>query len=143
MKKLAAIIIILVFSTPVFSQLVWPEHNVSLENNQSFVKLPTSQFFDTVNTIYNESSYIQFESFDVWITKSDLKKIDSFMKDCKSINSIISTYGKVRLDLCKASNKSDIIVPLSGFYWTVDTSTTIDNGKYVLSIAYPRTDKMY
>ena len=72
-----------------------------------------------------------------------LNSITEFKLNTKSINSIISTYGKVRLDLCKASNKSDIIVPLSGFYWTVDTSTTIDNGTYVLSIAYPRTDKMY
>lgn len=133
MKTIAIAFFVSVFTVISFSQE--SDHTVSLIGSDRFIKLPYSQIVDSVNL--NQVGPEQFEFFEIVIDKSDAPSIDLFMKNCRSIHSIINQYGSVGMDLIVASN-SEVIRPISGFYYNVSDTY----GKTRLSILYPRFDKM-
>jgi hypothetical protein len=133
MKTIAIAFFVSVFTVISFSQE--SDHTVSLIGSDQFIKLPYSQIVDSVNL--NQVGPEQFEFFEIVIDKSDAPSIDLFMKNCRSIHSIINQYGSVGMDLIVASN-SEVIRPISGFYYNVSDTY----GKTRLSILYPRFDKM-
>ena len=133
MKTIAIAFFVSVFTVISFSQE--SDHTVSLFGSDRFIKLPYSQIVDSVNL--NQVGPEQFEFFEIVIDKSDAPSIDLFMKNCRSIHSIINQYGSVGMDIIVASN-SEVIRPISGFYYNVSDTY----GKTRLSILYPRSDKM-
>ena len=133
MKTIAIAFFVSVFTVISFSQE--SDHTVSLIGSDRFIKLPYSQIVDSVNL--NQVGPEQFEFFEIVIDKSDSPSIDLFMKNCRSIHSIINQYGSVGMDIIVASN-SEVIRPISGFYYNVSDTY----GKTRLSILYPRSDKM-
>ena len=133
MKTIAIAFFVSVFTVISFSQE--SDHTVSLIGSDRFIKLPYSQIVDSVNL--NQVGPEQFEFFEIVIDKSDAPSIDLFMKNCRSIHSIINQYGSVGMDIIVASN-SEVIRPISGFYYNVSDTY----GKTRLSILYPRSDKM-
>ena len=137
MKKLAAILILLVLSIKAFSQS--PDYSIVLDSSESFVKISEKQLIDSVNL--NQTGPEQFEYFEIYLTSDEAKSIDSFIKNCKSIQSIIDKYGKVEMDITMGSN-SDIIRPLSGFYYTIGTIKLFSGDQLALKVIYPRKDKM-
>ncbi len=133
MKTVTIALFICVFTTNGFSQE--SDHSVSLIGADKFIKLAYSQIVDSVNL--NQMGPEQFEFFEIVIDRSSINSIDSFMKNCKSVQEVIHRYGSVGMDIIVASN-SDVIRPISGFYYNVSDTY----GKTRLSILYPRTDKM-
>ena len=133
MKTIAIAFFVSVFTVISFSQE--SDHTVSLIGSDRFIKLPYSQIVDSVNL--NQVGPEQFEFFEIVIDKSDVLSIDLFMKNCRSIHSIINQYGSVGMDIIVASN-SEVIRPISGFYYNVSDTYS----KTRLSILYPRSDKM-
>lgn len=137
MKTLAAILILLVLSIKAFSQS--PDYSIVLDSSESFIKISGKQLIDSVNL--NQTGPEQFEYFEIYLTSNEAKSVDSFIKNCKSIQSIIDKYGKVEMDITMGSN-SDIIRPLSGFYYTIDTIKLFSGDQLALKVIYPRKDKM-
>ena len=137
MKKLAAILILLVLSIKAFSQS--PDYSIVLDSSESFVKISGKQLIDSVNL--NQTGPEQFEYFEIYLTSNEAKSVDSFIKNCKSIQSIIDKYGKVEMDITMGSN-SDVIKPLSGFYYAIDNVKLFSGDQLTLMVIYPRRDKM-
>lgn len=137
MKKLAAILILLFLSIKAFSQS--PDYSIVLDSSESFVKISGKQLIDSVNL--NQTGPEQFEYFEIYLTSDEAKSVDSFIKKCKSIQSIIDKYGKVEMDITMGSN-SDIIRPLSGFYYAIDNVKLFSGDQLTLMVIYPRRDKM-
>ena len=137
MKRVAIILVLLSISTMSLSQS--PDYSVVLNSNQTFIKLPRKQIADSVNL--NQTGPEQFELGEIYLTNDEEKTVDLFMKNCKSIQSIIEKYGSVEFDVTVASN-SDIIEPLSGFYYSIEKVKTNAGFPFTLTILYPRTDRM-
>jgi hypothetical protein len=137
MKKVTSFFIILVLAKSVFSQA--PNYSITLNSFESFTKITKPQMTDTINL--NQTGPEQFEYFEIHITSTEAANIDKFMKTCKSIQSILDKYGRVKLDITMGSN-SDIIQPLSGFYYAVEKSKNFPQEKSTLMVIYPRKDKM-
>jgi hypothetical protein len=137
MKKVAILLILLVLSAKTFSQT--PDYSITLSPNESFVKISRSQIVDSVNL--NQTGPEQFEYFEIHLTLSEAASIDSFMKNCKSIQSILNKYGRVEFDVTMGSN-SDVIRPLSGFYYAVENVKLLSGDQLTLMVIYPRRDKM-
>jgi hypothetical protein len=133
MKTIAISFFVCMFATISFSQE--SDHSISLIESEEFIKLSYSQIVDSVNL--NQSGPEQFEFFEIVIDASVVNSIDSFMKNCRSVQEVINQYGSVGMDIIVASN-SEVIRPISGFYYNVSDTY----GKTRLSILYPRSDKM-
>ncbi len=137
MKKLVIILIILVVAVKAFSQS--PDYTISLSSSESFIKLPRKQIIDSVNL--NQVGPEQFEYIEIYLTPSEMASVDSFMKGCKSIQSIIDKYGRVEFDVTMGSN-SNLIRPISGFYYSAENVQNAGGDQLTLMVIYPRTDKM-
>jgi hypothetical protein len=137
MKNLVISLVLLILSITSFSQS--PDYSITLGANESFVKISGSQMTDSVNL--NQTGPEQFEYFEIRLTSKDLSNLDAFMKNCKSIQSILNKYGKVRLDITTGTH-GDIIRPLSGFYYAVDYVKLYSGNQLTLMVIYPRRDKM-
>ena len=131
------IIFALVFvSNLSFSQL--PKHSVNLNTPQSFTKIQYSQITDSFNIIQSKPGY-QFEYFEIDITQNQIRSIDPFMKDCKSIQSIINKYGDPTFDFIELSSESKIKT-LSNFYYSVENVKMSIGYQLKLIVMYPRED---
>ena len=137
MKRVAIFLVFLTMSTLTFSQS--PDYSVVLNTNESFIKISRQQIADSVNL--NQKGPEQFELGEIYLSKDEEKTVDLFMKNCKSIQSIIEKYGKVEFDITMGSN-SDIIEPLYGFYYSVENVKTNTGFQSTLTILYPRKDQM-
>jgi hypothetical protein len=137
MKRIAIVLVVLLISTICFSQS--PDYSVVLNGNQTFIKLSRKQITDSLNL--NQTGPEQFEFCEIYLTSDEAKDVDSFMNNCKSIQSIIEKYGSVEFDVTVASN-SDIIEPLSGFYYSIEKINTNAGFPFTLTILYPRMDRM-
>ena len=137
MKKLVILLVLLVLAVKAFSQT--PDYSITLDSKESFVKIPRKQIIDSVNL--NQTGPEQFEYVEIYLTQTEASSIDSFMKGCKSIQSILDNYGKVEFDVTMGSN-SDMIRPLSGFYYSVENVKNAGGDQLTLMVIYPRTDKM-
>jgi len=137
MKKLAIILILLVLATNAFSQN--PDYSITLDSKESFIKIPRKQIIDSVNL--NQTGPEQFEYFEIYLTSDESTSVDPFMKNCKSIQSILNKYGRVEFDVTMGSN-SDLIRPLSGFYYSVENVKNTVGHQLTLMVIYPRNDKM-
>ena len=137
MKNLVTLLVLLVLSVTSFSQS--PDYSITLNSNESFVKVSKSQIIDSVNL--NQTGPEQFEYFEIHLTSKEASSVDSFMKNCKSIQSILDKYGRVEIDVTMGSN-SDVIKPLSGFYYAIDNVKLFSGDQLTLMVIYPRRDKM-
>jgi hypothetical protein len=137
MKKIAIILVLSTISILSFSQS--PDYSVTLTSSQSFSKLSRKQITDSLNL--NQTGPEQFEYSEIYLTSSESNSVDSFMKNCKSIQSIIDKYGRIEFDVTMGSN-SNIIKPLSGFYYSVENIKTTSGYQLTLTIIYPRIDHM-
>ncbi|CAB4159398.1 hypothetical protein UFOVP699_134 [uncultured Caudovirales phage] len=136
MKKLA-IAFFASISLGAFSQM--PDHTITLKQDEQFVKLPRKQVVDSLNM--NQVGPEQFEFIEIYLTQEEAKTVDSFMKNCKSIQPIIDKYGGAEFDLTVGSN-SNKIRPISGFYYSVENVKRVNDHRLTLTIIYPRTDRM-
>jgi hypothetical protein len=132
MKKLIAILIVLVLATKSFSQT--HDHSITLGPTESFIKLNMNQIIDSLNM--NQTGPEVFQWLEIRIKPDQISSIDSFMKECKSVQSILNKYGKPRFDVVFESN-SNIKRPLSGFYYAFGEDE-YEKGKFNLVVAYPR-----
>ena len=137
MKNLIVLLTSLVLSITAFSQS--PDYSITLSSNDSFVRLSKSQMIDSVNL--NQTGPEQFEYFEIYLTPDEASNVDSFMKNCKSIQSILDEYGNVEFDVTIGSN-SNVIRPLSGFYYAIDDTVFFSGDQLNLMVIYPRKDKM-
>jgi hypothetical protein len=137
MKKVAILLILSVLAAKAFSQS--PDYSIKLNSNESFVKIPRKQIIDSVNL--NQTGPEQFEYIEIHLTQSESETVDAFMKKCKSIQSIIDKYGRVEMDVAMGSN-SELIRPLSGFYYSVENVKNSSSNQLTLMVIYPREDKM-
>jgi hypothetical protein len=133
MKKLIAILIVLVLATKSFSQTSDYDYTVTLGPTESFIKLSSSQIVDTLSM--NQTGPEEFRYFRIHINKEQVSGVDLFMKECKSTASILNKYGRTCFDVVFESN-SDIIRPLSGFYYAIDEDK-YEKGKFYLIVAHP------
>lgn len=137
MKNLLIIAHITLVVLPCFAQK--SDYTIKLKTNQSFVKLNQKQLLDSVNM--NQKGPEQFEYFEIKLMEKDLVGIELFMKNCRDIQSIINKFGSVQMDVTIGSN-SDIIQPISGFYYAVGYLKLIRGQQLTLFVLYPRRDKM-
>lgn len=137
MKKVAIILVLLVLSTKTFSQT--PDYSISLGPNESFIKITGAQILDSLNL--NQTGPEQFEYFEIRLALNEKAHLDTFMKKCRSIQSILNKYGEPYIDITMGSN-SEIIRPLSGFYYAIGPDKFSTGNKIILTVIYPRTDKM-
>lgn len=122
---------------PIYAQNT--DFSVKLSPLQSFVKLSQMQLVDSVNM--NQKGPEQFEYFEMKLSEQELVGIDKFMENCRDIQSIINKFGSVSIDIIVASN-SDIIQPISGFYYAVEYIKLPNGTQPNLLVIYPRCDKM-
>jgi hypothetical protein len=137
MKKVAIILVLLVLSSKTFSQ--FPDHSITLSPNESFTKITCAQILDSLNL--NQTGPEQFEYFEIRLALNKKASLNTFMKNCRSIQSILNKYGEPYIDITSGSN-SDIIRPLSGFYYAIGPDKFSAGDKIILTVIYPRTDKM-
>jgi hypothetical protein len=137
MKRVAIFLVFLTMSTLTFSQS--PDYSVVLNTNESFIKISRQQIADSVNL--NQKGPEQFELGEIYLSKDEEKTVDLFMKNCKSIQSIIEKYGKVEFDVSMRSS-NNVIEPLSGFYYSVENIKTNSGYQLTLAFIYPRVDPM-
>jgi hypothetical protein len=138
MKKLALVLaLVLALAAKAFSQV--PDYSVTLDSNESFVKIPRKQIIDSVNL--NQIGPEQFEYFEIYLDRKEIITVDNFMENCKSIQRIIDKYGRVEFDVTMGSN-SDLIKPLSGFYYSVENVKNLVGYQLTLMVIYPRVDRM-
>lgn len=137
MKKVAILFILLVLAAKTFSQT--PDYSITLSPNESFIKISRAQIIDSVNL--NQTGPEQFEYFEIHLTSNEAAHVDSFMQSCKSIQSILSKYGRVEFDVTMGSN-SNVIRPISGFYYAVENVKLLSGDQLTLMVIYPRRDKM-
>ena len=133
MKKLTAILIVLVLASKAFSQTY--DYSITLGPNESFIKLKMDQIVDSLNM--NQTGPEEFQYLEIRIKQEQIQGIDSFMKSCKSIQSILNKYGRPWFDVVLGSNSDIIRRPLSGFYYSFGEDK-YERGKFNLVIAYPR-----
>ena len=153
MKKLAAILIFLVLTSKIYSQSLSEiignyfanvNYSITLGPTESFVKISYAQILDSIEINQVDDSK-QFQSFRIEIDRSELKNLDSFMQKCKSIQSIIDTYGETRTELIVGSREEDTTWKfISGFYYAIKSPNAYpgDNVSFMLIIMYPRKDKI-
>ncbi len=137
MKNLLIIGHITLVLLPCFAQK--SDYSIKLKTNQSFVKLNQKQLVDSVNM--NQIGPEQFEYFEIKLTEKELVGIELFMENCRDIQSIINKFGRVEMDITIGSN-SDLIQPISGFYYAVGYLKLIRGQQLTLFVLYPRPDKM-
>jgi hypothetical protein len=137
MKNLLIIAYMSLGLLPIYAQNT--DFSVTLKTNQSFVKLNQKQLVDSVNM--NQKGPEQFEYFEIKLTEKELVEIDLFMENCRDIQSIINKFGRVEMDITIGSN-SDLIQPISGFYYAVGYLKLINGQQLTLFVLYPRRDKM-
>lgn len=133
MKKLTAILIVLLLASITFSQTY--DYSITLGPNEAFIKLKTDQIVDSLNM--NQTGPEEFQYLEIRIKQEQITGIDSFMKECKSIQSILNKYGRPWFDVVLGSNSDTIRRPLSGFYYAFGEDK-YSKGEFNLVIAYPR-----
>jgi hypothetical protein len=138
MKNLVAILLILVATTATAQYPSW-DHSVVLARGESFKKIPISQMIDSINGLQAEK---QFEFFEISLKGKSQTEVDQFMKDCKSINSILDAFGKSVIDMAIAPLEKDEINTVSGFYYSFSNTGIMDLNGPTLTVIYPRKDKM-
>jgi hypothetical protein len=139
MKKSALFFLILLNHGFISAQLPKNDYGVSLQPNEKFIKISRNQIIDSVNK--NQSGPEQFEYFEISLSESEKLHVETFMSNCREIQSILNKFGNIEIDVTMASN-SDLIRPLSGFYYAVGYNQTTDGQKLTLYVIYPRKDKM-
>lgn len=126
--------------------------DISLKSTESFIKLDPAQWYDSINL--NQKSFDQHQSFSIPLAHKGRKsqasfnkecaiisqQVDSFMKDCKSIPSIIEKYGETHFDLLINGSKKEEIHHISGFYYSIAIEVDADGDHLVLNILFPRYD---
>jgi hypothetical protein len=137
MIKIEMLLFSLFFAAKSFSQN--PDYSITLSPNESFIKISRAQIIDSVNL--NQTGPEQFEYFEIHLTSNEAARVDSFMQSCKSIQSILSKYGRVEFDVTMGSN-SNVIRPISGFYYAVENVKLLSGDQLTLMVIYPRRDNM-
>jgi hypothetical protein len=132
MKKLA-IAFFASISLGAFSQI--PDHSVKLNTGESFTKISYKQIIDSVNL--NQTGPEQFEYLEIDLTQEEFNQVDNFMKGCSSIQPIINKFGSPVFDMTVGSN-SNIIRPISGFYYSVENIKRANDSKLRICVIYPR-----
>lgn len=116
------------------------KHDIKLDKNQSFKKIPLAQMIDSVNGLQAEK---QFEFFEIELKQYGEYEVDEFMKSCKSIQSIFDKFGKTVVDMAITPLDKDKINTISGFYYSFSKSGgMMHNKRPALTVIYPRSDKM-
>ena len=129
MKNIITILAVIIFSTTGFCQ--FHNHNVTLTSSELFIEITLLQMIDSVNL--NQTGGNQWEYLRFGIKGTDVHDTQNKVNRCKSINDIINTFGEISLDISVMS-ATDNIIPLSGFYYSIDKE------RLILEIIYPRRD---
>jgi len=108
-------------------------HSIKLKPHESWVRLTDDQVTDSlylsqVNGFQLE--YLEFDAHGMTVTE-----LDVLMKSCRSVSDVIDKSSKIKFDIAVVGNEEEIIISLTGFYY----SLSLNNDTY--RIIYPRTDR--
>ena len=120
-------------------QLSINDYSITLGQNEQFVKISRKQIIDSVNM--NQRGPEQFEYLEISLSKNELPQVEPFMRNCRDIQSIIDKFGRIEMDITVGSN-SEIIRPLSGFYYAIGYNESSYNHKPTLFVIYPLYDRI-
>jgi hypothetical protein len=135
MKTLILSLSILAISLTGFGQDL-RNHDVSLEGKK-WSKISPSQMTDTVNL--NQTGNEQWEYLMFYSNVQDENVIDSIISSQTDIFGLIATFGKPEIDISSMS-ATDIIEPLSGFYYSIQKNRYPEDSTVVIEVIYPRRD---
>ena len=132
MKNVIAIIIALISISDYGLSQGLRNHDIDL-NGARFTEISPAQMTDSVNL--NQVDEMQWEFIQFNVTSDKLSSISSDIANCNSIRNIISTFGKIQLDISIMSY-NDATTTIGGFYYAIDPV------KLTVCFIYPRTDAL-
>lgn len=152
--KTIAIAFFVIISNITLSQLegYGYKFDIFLDSTESFVKLDPAQWYDSINL--NQKSFDQHQSFLIPLAHKGNKsqasfdkecavinqQVDSFMKNCTSVPSIIEKYGETHFNLLVNGSKKEEIRHITGFYYSIAIEVDSDGDHLVLNVVFPRYD---